>query len=452
MLCKSVRIENRSVRMFYPRPSHHCAACLQVVFRQIPKDERPRNGRMSPLVDLLLPVIEKMFDLPSTGPKEGTEEWLQEKEASPISITFRQMVYYPRLMRAFVRDLLRRGDERGYIYLKPDDVVPDHLYDPDTADKRHMLQRTKRSMDFHSGLRFFRAGAANYAIEKLREMGLTPYNMKTSTLPPHARKKGWNNFGKVYAHFLAYYCYAQGLPRSHALVRQSHLYLCHGRGVLCKKMVPCIAIIHKKIQCGLHRFTEVGKIDKHWKTFKNLLAKKPAFETYLDDKGVGKAPNAYLIAVERSLRQFGEDRFAMGTFAMDSKSEWHNKKLVWKKIECYIAFVRHFKGHDSYGKYQHFYWQDYLLRNALRATFIKRHLDYSNGTKTLKGLPMPNNWKNPVNRRKRKQPSQRKSKTKSKKSKPPKTAEKDETEKDETAEAATVEKVWDSETEEWVPL
>ena len=95
--------------------------------------------------------------------------------------------------------------------------------------------------------------------------------------------------------------------------------------------------------------------------------------------------------------------------------------------------------------------EDYLLRNALRATFIKRHLDYSNGTKTLKGLPMPNNWKNPVNRRKRKQPSQRKSKTKSmskgKKSKPPKTAE-----KDETAEAATVEKVWDSETEEWVPF
>ena len=93
----------------------------------------------------------------------------------------------------------------------------------------------------------------------------------------------------------------------------------------------------------------------------------------------------------------------------------------------------------------------------MRATFIKRHLDYSNGTKTLKDLPMPNHWKNPVNRRKRKQPSQRKSKTKSKKSKPPKTAEKDETEKDETekdetAEAATVEKVWDSETEEWVPL
>ena len=96
---------------------------------------------------------------------------------------------------------------------------------------------------------------------------------------------------------------------------------CHGRGVLCKKMVSCIAIIHKKIQCGLHRFTEVGKIDKHWKTFANLLAKKPTFKTYLDDKGVGKEPNAYLIAVERSLRQFGEDRFAMGIFAMDSKSE-----------------------------------------------------------------------------------------------------------------------------------
>jgi hypothetical protein len=303
------------------QPTPFPPLCLQVVFRQIPKDERPHRGRIGPLVDHLLPVIEKMFDLPSTGPKEGTEEWLQQKEASPSSISFRHMVFYPRLMRAFVRDLLRRGDDRGYIRLKPDDVVPDHLYDPETADKRHMLQSTKRSMDFHNGLRFFRAGAASWAIEKCREIGLQPYNMKKATLPLHARKKGWNNFGKVYGHFLAYYCFAQGLPRSHAMVRQAHLYLCHGRGVQSKKMVPCIAVIHKKIQCGLHRFTEVGKIEKHWKPFKTLLEKKPALVKFLDDKGVGRVPNMYLVAVERSLRQFGADRFAMGTFAMDSKRE-----------------------------------------------------------------------------------------------------------------------------------
>ena len=114
--------------------------------------------------------------------------------------------------------------------------------------------------------------------------------------------------------------------------------------------------------------------------------------------------------------------------------------------------MRHFKGLDSYGKYQHFYWEDYLLRNALRATFLKRHLDYSNGTKSLKGLPMPNQWKDPVNRRKRKQPSQKKTKTKRmSKSKAKKTAEMDGC-SDEPTDEATVEKMWDSETEEWVDL
>ena len=92
------------------------------------------------------------------------------------------------------------------------------------------------------------------------------------------------------------------------------------------------------------------------------------------------------------------------------------------------------------------------MRNALRATFIKRHLDISNGTKTLKGLPMPNQWKDPVNRRKRKQPSQKKSTTKRmSKSKPKYTAEMDGCSDEPTGEA-TVEKMWDSETEEWVDL
>ena len=83
--------------------------------RQIPKAERPHKGRVGPTVDVLLPVMEKMFDMPSTGPKEGTDAWMQLREADPMSISFRHMVLHPRLMRVFVRDHIRRGDDGDFI-------------------------------------------------------------------------------------------------------------------------------------------------------------------------------------------------------------------------------------------------------------------------------------------------------------------------------------------------
>ena len=418
---------------------------LQVVFRQIPKEERPHKGRIGPACDVLLPVLEHTFGMPSTGPKEGSEDWLQLREADPSSICFSHMVLYPRLLRAYVRDQIRRGDQRGFVLPNTNEPIPDNIYDCSKADKRHMLKETKRSMNFHSGLRFLRAGAVAYAIDKCREFGLTPLNMKKDTLPAHARKTGWNNYAKIYHTFHAFYCYAQGLTRSHDMSRASHLYLCHGEGVLQKKMVPCISIIHKKIQCGMHRFTEVKKIEKHWKVFLDLIERNPGWVSFLDDRGSGKVPDSYLIAVEKCLRAFGTDRFAMGTFAMNSPDEWHHIKLMWRKIECYIALVRYVKGHESYGKYQHYYWPDYLLRTALRATFIARHWPYSNGTKRLKGLLPPKDWANPVNRRKRKRKSKNvsDSNTKSRSRSVVRPA----------SPADDIgEKMWDSETEDWVDL
>jgi hypothetical protein len=204
----------------------------------------------------------------------------------------------------------------------------------------------------------------------------------------------------------------------------------------------------------MHRFTEVGKINKHWKVFADLLKSKPGWVQFLDDKGVKKVPKAYLVAVEQCLRAFGRDRFAFGTFAMDSPKEWHSDKLMWRKIECYIAFVRNVKEHDSYGKYQYYYWDDYLMRKLLRATFIARHLDYSNGLQQLEGLPVPKEWKNPVNRRLRKKKP--KSKSKSAGAKVTKKVKKKKvvsaTEVVSADESEAPDKMWDSETEEWVEI
>ena len=112
----------------------------------------------------------------------------------------------------------------------------------------------------------------------------------------------------------------------------------------------------------------------------------------------------FLCAVEKGLRSFGSEKFAMGTYAMDSETEWYSARLNWKKRECYIAMARHkLLGADAgYGKYIHFRWYDYVSRNLMMRTFNARHLPYSTGKKSLTGLADPKRWASPINRRKRK--------------------------------------------------
>ena len=123
---------------------------------------------------------------------------------------------------------------------------------------------------------------------------------------------------------------------------------------------------------------------------------------FFSDKGTNDVPDEYLIAVEMGLRSFGSDRYAFGTFAMDTEEEWHKRDLIWRKRECYIAMARHVLGLGGYGKYIHFRWDDFLSRSNMTKTFNKRHLPYSMGEDTLDGLVDPPEWSNGVTRRKRK--------------------------------------------------
>ena len=43
-------------------------------------------------------------------------------------------------------------------------------------------------------------------------------------------------------------------------------------------------------------------------------------------------PEKFLKAVELSLREWGRDRFAMGTFAMDSPKEWYSNGNTRSKV------------------------------------------------------------------------------------------------------------------------
>ena len=165
-----------------------------------------------------------------------------------------------------------------------------------------------------------------------------------------------------------------------------------------------IAVMHKKIQSGMHRFTPVDKIEKHWHELFRLLDTHPEWTKFLDDKGLSEVPEEYLVAVENGLRSFGTDRTAFGMYAMDNVGEWI-KGSQFKKRECYIAMGRHRLKLGGYTKYQYFLWKDYLSRAAMTKTFNKRHWPITNGTRILN---IPNAWPNPVHGR-RKRPRSRKS-------------------------------------------
>ena len=161
-----------------------------------------------------------------------------------------------------------------------------------------------------------------------------------------------------------------------------------------QKRTP-IAVLHRKIQTGMHRFTAVAKIDKHWSKLFTLFDTNPEWEDFLTDKGAGDAPVEYLVAVEEGLRSFGTDQAAFGKYAMDSLQEWIAVSK-FKKRECYIAMARHRLGLGGYAKYQHFLWKDYVSRSEMTKAFDKRHWPYSNGSQALR---ISNPWENPVDRR-----------------------------------------------------
>ena len=125
----------------------------------------------------------------------------------------------------------------------------------------------------------------------------------------------------------------------------------------------------------------------------------PEWAAYLDDKGRDEAPLAYLKAVEEGLRSFGKDPAAMGKFAMSSQVNW-SQVALWRKRECYIVMCRKFLELGNYRKYVSFLWIDYLTRQAMSKTFVNRHLQYTDGSKQLRGLAPDSNWSETFQRRK----------------------------------------------------
>ena len=375
--------------------------------------------------------------MPAPGPVRGSDQWIQDFIDHPDIITFSDMMEYPRLLRAYVKNV-------GRVRLRQHEKIPDTQYPekgkPGYLNPRQVLKSTRRSMTCHPNWPFLRSGAVNWAVDKCKDLGIYPVRIKTDSLPAHIRNQGFDNFEKTINTFHACYCYAQSYVRSSDMTRLTLLYLHLGKGVFKHKPCKTIPILHKKLQTGIHRFTNIDKIEKHWATFLDLVTNSTVDLTiFLDDKGLGKVPMEYLIAVEEGIRNFAQDKAAMGTHAFDNAESYYAVSM-WRKRESYIAVCRYLKGVSGYLKYIGYDWADYQMRGLLQKTFDARHAPYTNGEKKLSGLPDPSSWSDVKPKKK----SRRRSRNKHVVSQPKNVSS--------DSENSDAEYIYDSDEDEWVKI
>jgi len=113
-------------------------------------------------------------------------------------------------------------------------------------------------------------------------------------------------------------------------------------------------------------------VAENFSSFLDLLAKNPSWSKFLDDMGSGKAPMKYMIAIERGLREYHTDKFAMGERPLRSRERWLNVSK-WRKCEAYITLVRYIRNKITYPKWHDFRYADLQERQTLHQTYTTRH-------------------------------------------------------------------------------
>jgi hypothetical protein len=347
-----------------------------------PWKDKPLNGNTHLCMRVMLPLIEKVLQIPCADFKEGSDEWIAKIIATD-GYTFADCVKYRKVMKAHIAAEIKAGDDRGYPILKTGESVPNRLYSLD-SERSANPRSTKR----HTDLPFLRAFPCNRAFRRMKNGCLYPILVKAASSPTG---EDWSNFVQCRIEFRAHYCDLEGISRTNNLAREILLYMFYGTYWLRGKQVDIIKCLHYKIIAGRHRF---GKfVTKHFAAFLEAYDKNvDEWEKYLTDCGKGgNAPKEYCLLVEVGLRSFGRDMHAMGTLALRSKDNWAAVQ-TWRKREAYIALVRHIRGHTGYAQYDCYHWRDYVERQRANKTFLARHLPLSNGDNFGGDLPDPPEW------------------------------------------------------------
>ena len=296
----------------------------------------------------------------------------------------------------------------GFPITRKGDVIPgpDDSYNPDDSPERcHKPACTSN----HRTLTFLRLQSLLTAVLALKNRGMSPVRVRAKDSPT---KKDWDNVATTLHCLHHHYCAAEGLARTSDHARKILLYMFFGQYWKKDKKgkfrrTPVLRALHYMLTEGRHRFA--SRIPVYFDGLLNYLAANEQAKLFLDDKGEDKdVPVEYLALVEKGLRAFAQNIFAMGANAMRSRWDWQHVD-TWRKTECYIALVRHVKGMRNYKQWDCYRWEDYTHRLECATTFYVRHLPLSKATKKDKPfgsyLQDPKDWDQPTivfPRRKRK--------------------------------------------------
>ena len=142
----------------------------------------------------------------------------------------------------------------------------------------------------------------------------------------------WNNFAKALWWWLVHYLYAQGEVLTSTTSRQIQNFVFYGMYNYRGKKYPVVHSLHRSLSCGRHRFSPA----KHQLTFDwfEQQVEDNGWADFLDDKGEGNAPKAYLAVVEKLLRELAKTQeVSMGSGCMGSRKSWGDPARLWRKRE-----------------------------------------------------------------------------------------------------------------------
>ena len=341
-------------------------------------------GDVDEAVKVALPILEDLFKMPARGPPEGSPQWISTMKSNPHLITFRLMDEYFELMRAKIKwEESNTAKDDGSPTLTPKEKqwVDKGIWTKYEKKKRaEVLKETTRLMEHHANFKYLRAGGVTYALRRMRDNNVYPLKMNPKYMPcgPDKKRLSWNNLSKCRRMFRAYYCSAEGVLMTQDKAREILIYIFYGTAKYLKKAVPCLAVLHKKLVTGMHRFTVEHKVRHNFRKFIDLIETRPELKRFLTDKGKGSPPVELLVAVEAGLRMTAKDKYAMGTFAYVSKDHYFKVEL-WRKREAFIGACRLVLGCGNYLKYISYRWDDYIMRGRLTKTFLARHWKITNG-------------------------------------------------------------------------
>ena len=262
---------------------------------------------------------------------------------------------------------------------------PGAHYDKTSAPQKHHCPRATAEDLLCS---FLRSSPTAKAIEFVKNKNVIPKKVITEGegLPEDCLMPEyfpWDNHDQCILTFIAGYLKYQGLVFSDPMARQLLIYCYYGTYFFVRmrkkgkdktkekvtKEMPIIHALYNK--CSQNQTRALSTIKSKFKTFIELLAKKPHYCKFLGDKGEGDAPEEYNVAIEMGIRGYARDPQALSKNAIISAQEYDGVQQ-WRKRAIYECLCRVIEVVKAC-KWFACSWKYYKWRLDRGITFDKRH-------------------------------------------------------------------------------